>query len=246
MVTVRTGASMLSSYSSCKQIRNYLFEDYPFALWNSFHHKLSLVFFLPTVLHTPSPQQQGGLISQPKPSGTPPSLQHHLHSHMCTCAQSLQSHLTLATPGTIVCQAPLSMRFSKNPGMEPLGGYCSLVTDINWKNCVFVCVCVSLRLHTHTHTHTQSFTHTIDHLRLSSIYLAQDQAADTTMASRALTHMRMSKLQHWTYNGHVWVSLWKTKLQAERLKQKCTEVTAQPWPQVLRWGGSRQGPLWHL
>ena len=78
---------------------------------------------------------------------------------MCTCAQSLQSHLTLATPGTIICQAPLSMRFSKNTGMEPLGGYCSLVTDIKWKNFVCVSQITHTHIHTHTHTHTQLYSY---------------------------------------------------------------------------------------
>ena len=228
MVTVRAGAAMLSSYSSRKQI-NYFFWRLPFCSLKFIPSQAQPCLlsahcsphpFSPTTRRTHKSTQT---IGDPTKSSTSPSLS---HVHMCSVASVTSDscnprdhHL----PGSSVHE--ILQEYWNGASWRLLF---SCHRHQMKKLCVCVCVCLSNYTHTHTPTHTHSFTHTIDHLRLSSISLAQDQAADTTMASRALTHIRMSKLQHWTYNSHVWVSLWKTNLQAESLKQKCTKVTAQP------------------
>ena len=154
------------------------------------------------------------------------------------CAQLLQSRLTPAAPWARVCQAPWCMRFSRQEywngaSWRPLLLFSQTSNEKN--------MCVSLSQITHTHTALFTPSTTFDPAPFPQLRTR----LHTPQRPHRLLHTRMSKLRHWTYNGHVWVSLWKTKLQAESLKQKCAKVTAQPWPQVLQWGGFRQGPLCH-
>ena len=67
---------------------------------------------------------------------------------MHVCAQLLQSRLTHATSWARVCQAPRSMRFSRQEYWN--GASWRLLLLFSQTSNEKTCVCLSLRLHTHT------------------------------------------------------------------------------------------------
>ena len=114
---------------------------------------------------------------------------------VCTCAKSLKLCLTFCNLQIVVCQAPLSMGFSRQkyqnglpcsppgdlptPGIEPrspafpaLQAYTHIHTHTH-THYIYMCVCVYISIYTHTYIHPHTHTLYINDLHATILHMSQ-------------------------------------------------------------------------